>query len=244
MIEQSLYSVSDMARQLGVPESTVRYYRDVYGQHIPSVGTGRRRLYPPQALAVLRHITRSYAAGLKREQIEQELSAEEGRPQSTGTNVDGPPSGIPQDYRELVAALLEGEVERRELLWQMVREVSRFGQALEQQHFVLSELVEQLVQRADRQLAAVNPRGATAETGHTTATSSIPATGSRQEFAQLRGDDELRRALANEQELVERLRRSKLELERRTASAEAELEELRLKQRGIWERIFGNDREI
>lgn len=244
MIEQSLYSVSDIARQLGIPESTVRYYRGLHSHHIPSVGTGRRRFYPPQALAVFRHITLSYAAGLKREQIEQGLSAEEEYPQSTGTEVGGPSGGISQDYREQVAALLEGEAERRELLWQMVREVSRFGQALEQQHFVLNELIEQVVHRADRQLAAANPGGATANTGDVTSTSSNPAAGTGQESAELRGADELRHALTAEQELVERLRLSKLELERRPASAEAELEELRLKQRGIWERIFGNDREI
>jgi DNA-binding transcriptional MerR regulator len=244
MIEQNLYSVSDMARELGVPESTVRYYRDLYGHHIPSLGTGRRRLYPPEALAVLHHITRSYAAGLKREQIEQELSSQEEHPRSPGTDIERPSGTTSQDYRELVAALLDGDAERRELLWQMVREVSRFGQALEQQHFVLNELVEQVVHRADLQLAAVNPRAATTETGDVNSTSSIPVAGAGQDSSQLREADELRRALANEQELVERLRRSKLELERRTASAEAELEELHLKHRGIWERIFGNDREI
>ncbi|KPJ96298.1 MAG: hypothetical protein AMS18_01150 [Gemmatimonas sp. SG8_17] len=244
MTEQSLYSVSDMARELGVPESTVRYYRDLYGHHIPSVGTGRRRLYPPQALAIFGHITRSYAAGLKREQIEQDLAARDEHPPSTSTAIDGASGGISQDYRDLMAELLEGEAERRELLWQMVREVSRFGQALEQQHFVLNELVEQVVHRTDRQLAPANPSGATAETGEVTSANSTPAAVVGQESDQLRAAEELRRALADEQELVERLRRSKLELERRTASAEAELEELRLKQRGIWKRIFGNDREI
>ena len=55
--------------------------------------------------------------------------------------------------------------------------------------------------------------------------------------------DELRHALANEQELVERLRRSKLELERRAAAAEAEIEAQQSKQRGIWERIFRHEPE-
>ncbi len=244
MIEQSLYSVSDMARQLGVPESTVRYYRDLYGHHIPSVGAGRRRLYPQHALAVLRHIARSYAAGLKRQQIEGELADQEEHLPSTGTSIQPPHGDIPQKYRELVAALLEGESERRELLWQMVREASRFGQALEQQHFVLTELVEQVVRRADRQLPAATPRAATIVTGDVTSTDGIPPPDTDRKSPQLLDADELRRALANEQELVERLRRSKLELERRTAIAETQLEELRLRQRGIWERIFGNDREI
>ncbi len=244
MIEQSLYSVTDMARQLGLSESTVRYYRDQYPHYIPSVGTGRRRLYPAGALAVLDHIARSYAAGLKRNQIEQELSAQREQLPSASTNVEPPPGEISQDYRELVGALLEGEAERRELLWQMVREVSRFGQALEQQHFVLTELVEQVVHRADRQLPGASLSAATIDTGDVAAPGTVAPADSSHESTQLRETAELRRALANEQELVERLRRSKLELERRTARAEAELEEMRLKQRGIWEKIFGNDREI
>ncbi len=232
---ERLLSISQIARELGIPLTTVRYYRDTFAAHMRAVGSGRHRLYPEETLDLLRLVSRAYAAGLDREEIEQRLA--------DGGSTDCDP--VPEvqvhhqltrnDYRELVTSLLEGEQERRELLWQMVREISRFGQAIEQQHFVLNELVEHLARRPELQLLPGNPR-----TAHEQA--SNPHTWAQDEG---RRDDleGLRRALANEQELVERLRRSKLDLEHRAAAAEAELEELRAGERGIWTRIFGQGQE-
>ena len=64
MPDEPLFTLRELADQLSLPESTVRYYRDAFLDHIPSVGTGRRRRYPPAALAVLRSIAKGYGAGL------------------------------------------------------------------------------------------------------------------------------------------------------------------------------------
>ena len=39
----SLFSVRQMAEELVLPESTVRYYRDTYAAYLPVVGSGPRR---------------------------------------------------------------------------------------------------------------------------------------------------------------------------------------------------------
>jgi hypothetical protein len=52
----------------------------------------------------------------------------------------------------------------------------------------------------------------------------------------------LRKALETERDLVNRLRQSKLELERRAASAEAELEQTHDQEPGLLRRIFERDR--
>ena len=235
MNEQQLYTVSELARELGLPISTVRYYRDVFTGHIPTMGSGRRRLYPQAALVRLRFINQSYAAGRKRDEIEREFLDGGVEEPTAATAVQVHETLASSEYRELVTSLLEGERERRELLWQMVRELSRFGNAIEQQHFVLNELVEQVVQRADRRLPppAERPRRP-----------HEPDAGIEEQTQLPEGEAaHLRRALANEQELVERLRRSKLELERRAAAAEAELEAQQVKQRGIWDRLFRQSTE-
>lgn len=232
---ERLLTISEIARELGIPLTTARYYRDTFAAYMPAVGAGRHRLYPEETLAVLRLVSQAYAAGLDREEIERRLADGGSTPADPGPEIQVHHQLARNDYRELVTSLLEGEQERRELLWQMVREISRFGQAIEQQHFVLNELVEHLAHRSERQLPPGNPR-----TSHEQAS----GLGTSAQDVGSRGDlEELRRALANEQELVERLRRSKLDLERRAAAAEAELAELRAGERGIWNRIFGQGQE-
>ena len=50
------YTIKELAHELDVGESTVRYWRDRYHEFIPSVGQGKRRKYRSEALEVLRFI--------------------------------------------------------------------------------------------------------------------------------------------------------------------------------------------
>lgn len=45
----ALHTLREIARTLGLPESTVRYYRDAFSSYVPTVGRGWRRRYPPAA---------------------------------------------------------------------------------------------------------------------------------------------------------------------------------------------------
>lgn len=149
MSDEPLFTLRELADQLALPESTVRYYRDAFLDHIPAVGTGRRRRYPPAAFAVLRSIARGYSAGLSRAEV---LKRIEGTA-PTAEPIASAPDPVPRTSRrppasetaevtnlDLLAAIVDGEREQREALWQMAHEVVRLTQVLESQEKVLAEI--------------------------------------------------------------------------------------------------------
>jgi DNA-binding transcriptional MerR regulator len=219
----------EIAQELDLPESTVRYYRDAFPEHIATVGTGRRRRYPGEAIAVLRSIAGGYAKGQSRDEIEAELF---GGPPPMRARPK--PRAAPQETDELLATILDGERERREAMWQIAREIVRLGEAIERQQVVLGEITEQLTAQANRTLPPGSPQdedaapdeaqvpAGTAETAAEldTGPAPPPSNSMDQLEQELRA---LQEELANERELVERLRRSKLDIERRAAEAESRL---------------------
>lgn len=54
--EERLYSLTEMAESLGLPEPTARRYRDWFEEFLPSVGVGRRRKFTEPARQVLARI--------------------------------------------------------------------------------------------------------------------------------------------------------------------------------------------
>jgi len=149
MSDEPLFTLRELADQLELPESTVRYYRDAFLDHIPSVGTGRRRRYPPAALAVLRSIAEGYASGLPRTEVQRHIdgaapAAEPVRGTTSPTPKGGrrPPVSETTEVTnlDLLAAIVDGEREQREALWQMAQEVVRLTQVLGDQEKVLNEI--------------------------------------------------------------------------------------------------------
>ena len=55
-MEKERLTNADIGRELNLPESTVRYYRDHFEEFLPMVGEGRQRRYRPEALEVFRVI--------------------------------------------------------------------------------------------------------------------------------------------------------------------------------------------
>lgn len=51
-----LKTLKDIAVELKVPESNLRYWRDKYAEWIPHQGRGRKRRYPDKAVEVLRFV--------------------------------------------------------------------------------------------------------------------------------------------------------------------------------------------
>jgi DNA-binding transcriptional MerR regulator len=149
MTDDPLFTLRELADQLSLPESTVRYYRDAFLDHIPSVGTGRRRRYPPAAVAVLRSIASGYGTGLSRAEI---LGQMDGAPATAAAQpVASPPKPRRRSAAaetaevtnlDLLAAIVDGEREQREALWQMAQEIVRLTQVLETQEKVLVEIGE------------------------------------------------------------------------------------------------------
>jgi len=145
MPDENLLTLKQLAAELGLPESTVRYYRDAFLDHIPSVGTGRRRRYPPQAVAVLRSIARSYAAGRQRSEISRAIGQAAPRNATLAVpTAQAQPQRALEDVSnlDLLAAILDGEREQRDALWQMAKEIVRLSEVLEGQDHVLVEIAD------------------------------------------------------------------------------------------------------
>ncbi|WP_333594321.1 helix-turn-helix domain-containing protein [Anaerospora hongkongensis] len=66
MNDLTLKAIGD---SLGIPEATLRFYRDRYAEFIPCVGEGRTRRYPAAAVEVFKTIADSTKAGKKPEEI-------------------------------------------------------------------------------------------------------------------------------------------------------------------------------
>jgi DNA-binding transcriptional MerR regulator len=207
-----------IAHALRLPESTIRFYRDAFGDVLPTEGRGRRRRHPESVLPLFQLIAEGFAANWSRDDIRAALAERLGTPApATAASGTVPVAALvrrsPDITEEVLSLVLDGERDRREALWQMASEIVRLGEAVERQHAVLQEIARQLERRAAPLTAAGSPAD--------------------HQSAEL---DALRSELARERELVERLRRSKLEIERRAADAEAALADTR---DGGLRRVFG-----
>jgi hypothetical protein len=178
---------------------------------------GRRRRYPAEAVELLRIIADGYSRTLTREQIEVELQAVTG-PVVVTAAAPRPSRPIPQVRHEtMVATTLEDERERRDVMWQMAREIVRMGERLERQQMLLGEIARRLEGSADRTLPGSNGAGLLSIPG----AGGTTIHGTRDMGEQVAGELlALREELERERELVDRLRRSKLEIERRATQAE------------------------
>ncbi len=223
MTDTKVYALCQLARALNLPESTTRYYRDTFAQHVPWVGSGARRRYPEKALETLRFIAESYASGNTREQIEAALNSNLPTEADAQSQLLIRSNGeLPSGYAQLVTAVLEGEREQRQLMWQMVQEITRFGDVVERQQRILVELIQESSDSSEHSLMpGQDEADIVVDEDVIEVEGKTPLDdGSRQVKL-------LEEELSQEKDLVERLRRSRLELERRTAMAEERLREAR-----------------
>ena len=75
-MDKDKLTVVDMARQLGIPESTARYYVKNFSEFIPGHGSGRKRRYDPQALEILSIIVGYFKSNMTATEVEERLSAD------------------------------------------------------------------------------------------------------------------------------------------------------------------------
>ncbi len=147
MTDETLLTLRQLAEVLQLPESTVRYYRDAFIDHLPSVGKGRRRRYPAEAIPVLRSIATSYAAGRSRAEIIADIHDHTGsQPSSVAvTGSEQSQRTVPLEEvtnLDLLAAILDGEREQRDALWQMAKEIIRLTDVLAGQDQVISQIAD------------------------------------------------------------------------------------------------------
>lgn len=67
-------TIASIAEELGLPESSVRYYRSRYAAWVPTIGEGRSKRYPAAAVPVLRAIAELSRAGMPADIVEHELA--------------------------------------------------------------------------------------------------------------------------------------------------------------------------
>lgn len=68
-----LLEIVDIAERLGLPVSTVRFYRDRFILYLPTVRIGRHLRYPPEAVEMIRAIDDAAKTGATLDEIEQAL---------------------------------------------------------------------------------------------------------------------------------------------------------------------------
>lgn len=213
-------SIREISRRIDVPESTLRYYRNSFGPYIPTVGSGRNRRHPEEAVEVYKTISRLFAAGESRETIRSRLeAARQGEGPIEWSDVERPPPGqLNLDIADIepVEVFRGGGSLRAREIEQLISALTLRDRELTQMHRELLEVLTRLIEVMESRIVAV-AADRSLEPGSETAAAEAGVLEERLEEI-----DALRDSLAQEQETVERLRRAKLELEQRLIRLERE----------------------
>lgn len=93
-----LLTLKEIAKDLGVPESSLRKYREIFSAFIPSVGSGRSRRYREEAIGILSEIRNLREdMGLPWDAISEKLA--EKYPMDGTMVASAPESGQPQQQQ-------------------------------------------------------------------------------------------------------------------------------------------------
>lgn len=68
-----LMTITAISQQLGIPESTIRYYAKNHSEYLPAKGEGRKKRYSAECMDVLRFIAEAYKRNLTATEINDEL---------------------------------------------------------------------------------------------------------------------------------------------------------------------------
>ena len=136
-------TIAQIARTLGIPESTARYYRDRFSGWIPTTGEGRSRRYPPAALDVIRAIAEMSRAGMPADLVEDELQrrgfALEAQPQTQQQVTATQQQTAAADLAALIRAAVAAEVAPlRDDLAAARNEIARLSALVEMQRRALA----------------------------------------------------------------------------------------------------------
>lgn len=143
-----LLTNADIARQLGMPESTVRYYRDRFTVFLPIVGEGRQRRYRPEALAVFQTIAEGLRNNGTAEQVEATLSRL--YPRSAGSQ------GEPQ--QQVTVAQQQPNMAVMEAFQSLRVAVETQSQQIHSLSSEVRQLRDQLAERDERQAHRLDER--------------------------------------------------------------------------------------
>lgn len=116
-------TIKDISRELEVPESNLRYYRDRFEDFLPCVGQGRKRRYKNEALEVFRFIVQGFKQDKTTEQIAEELPKHFPRKLDV-TQEDPPPNLLLSETGE------QPQISVYQLLQNQAKTLERFSRLL------------------------------------------------------------------------------------------------------------------
>lgn len=146
---QEYFTLAEIARQLNLPESTARYYKNKFSTYIQSYGNGRKKRYGEEAIEALRLIAEMYNRNANATEIEDALSRE------FAVNIDivnqsDRNTTTTQQLREMTA-LLELSVQAIKDVAQVKEELLEVKEQLAKQQ----EYQEQCLDERDRRLTEI-----------------------------------------------------------------------------------------
>ncbi|WP_371361409.1 hypothetical protein SRRS_28310 [Sporomusa rhizae] len=70
-----LLSIKDISQELGIPQSTLRYYRDLFMDYLPATGEGKKKRFYPEAIEVFQVIAKGMHQNKNADDINHDLSS-------------------------------------------------------------------------------------------------------------------------------------------------------------------------
>jgi DNA-binding transcriptional MerR regulator len=159
-LDNELLTIAEIAKQLNIPESTARFYRDRFETFIPMVGTGRNKRYRPETADVLRYVAEAYKRNEQQWQIEEALS------RMVARNIDIPdetaPTAVVAQQQQAMLVMAEqfqkamGQIaSAMETVAEQKKEISELREHvsdIEQQQIRQNQYIEESLTKRDQQL--------------------------------------------------------------------------------------------
>jgi DNA-binding transcriptional MerR regulator len=152
-------SLREVGRRLGIPPSTVVYYKDRFERFLPETGgRGRRKRYPAGVLEIFKAIRELYDKNWTAEQIEEHLEErfdgfEEPRP---ADEASGDGSRITPEMIRSMAGMLErmtGFMEGHETFRGDIEDLRTEVESLRREREVLEKTAEERIESLEREVA-------------------------------------------------------------------------------------------
>ncbi len=70
---EKLLTLREIAKKLGAPEPSIRYYKTKIGKFLPGIGSGKRRRYKPEAVEIMAEVVSKVNQGIGLDEIYKQL---------------------------------------------------------------------------------------------------------------------------------------------------------------------------
>ncbi|WP_027417413.1 MerR family transcriptional regulator [Aneurinibacillus terranovensis] len=135
-------TISDISKQLGLEESTIRFYRNKFEKYIPFVGQGSSRRYYAASVEIFRFINQAFKKDLNVLEIEEALN-KSSRKESQKDILEQQKSLLAS-----VSAVFEQVQMIMEEMADVIDELNRYRLSFEKKEQDLTARIERLEQKA------------------------------------------------------------------------------------------------